>query len=73
MDIHIHGREGADVMDATEHGLQTIADALVKTGVVAWVGTTVTAPIDDIRLALSQVREFYQNHKRRAHCYLEAF
>lgn len=58
VDIHIHGREGADVMDATEQGLQTIADALVKTGVVAWVGTTVTAPIDDIRLALSQVREF---------------
>ncbi|OEJ06858.1 N-acetylglucosamine-6-phosphate deacetylase, partial [Shigella sp. FC1967] len=58
VDIHIHGREGADVMDATQQGLQTIADALVKTGVVAWVGTTVTAPIDDIRLALSQVREF---------------
>lgn len=58
VDIHIHGREGADVMDATQQGLQTIADALVKTGVVAWVGTTVTAPMDDIRQALSQVRVF---------------
>lgn len=58
VDIHIHGREGADVMDATQEGLQTIADALVKTGVVAWVGTTVTAPMDDIRQALSQVRTF---------------
>ena len=36
MDIHIHGREGADVMDATQQGLQTIADALVKTGL--WLG-----------------------------------
>ncbi len=54
MDIHIHGREGADVMDATQQGLQTIADALVKTGVVAWVATTVTAPMEDIRHALLQ-------------------
>lgn len=58
VDIHIHGREGADVMDATSEGLQIISDALVKTGVVAWVGTTVTAPIDDIRQALSHVRDF---------------
>ncbi|SUC39369.1 N-acetylglucosamine-6-phosphate deacetylase [Proteus mirabilis] len=58
MDIHIHGREGADVMDATQQGLQTIADALVKTGGVAWVATTVTAPMEDIRHALLQVREF---------------
>lgn len=58
VDIHIHGRAGSDVMDATQQDLQIIADALVKTGVVAWVGTTVTAPMDDIRHALSQVREF---------------
>lgn len=58
VDIHIHGRAGADVMDASQQGLQTIADALVKTGVVAWVGTTVTAPMDDIKRALTQVCEY---------------
>ncbi|WP_407081980.1 N-acetylglucosamine-6-phosphate deacetylase [Photobacterium leiognathi] len=58
IDIHIHGRAGADVMDATPQALQTIADALPKTGVVAWVGTTVTAPWQDIINALQQVREF---------------
>ncbi|MEX6369003.1 hypothetical protein AB6F62_13315 [Providencia huaxiensis] len=28
----------AQTSDASQQGLQTIADALVKTGVVAWVG-----------------------------------
>jgi N-acetylgalactosamine-6-phosphate deacetylase len=58
VDIHIHGRAGFDVMDASQSGLQTIADDLVKTGVVAWVGTTVTAPMEDIKHALMGVREF---------------
>nr|WP_318514512.1 N-acetylglucosamine-6-phosphate deacetylase [Photobacterium leiognathi] len=64
IDIHIHGRAGADVMDATLQALQTIADALPKTGVVAWVGTTVTAPWQDIINALQQVREFCQQPKQ---------
>ncbi|WP_419206721.1 N-acetylglucosamine-6-phosphate deacetylase [Photobacterium leiognathi] len=64
IDIHIHGRAGADVMDATPQALQTIADALPKTGVVAWVGTTVTAPWQDIINALQQVREFCQQPKQ---------
>ncbi|GAA05641.1 N-acetylglucosamine-6-phosphate deacetylase [Photobacterium leiognathi subsp. mandapamensis] len=64
IDIHIHGRAGADVMDATPQALQTIADALPKTGVVAWVGTTVTAPWQDIINALQQVRDFCQQPKQ---------
>ncbi|MEI8672342.1 N-acetylglucosamine-6-phosphate deacetylase [Vibrio sp. SA48] len=58
VDIHIHGRLGADVMDASNEALQTIANALPQTGVVGWVGTTVTAPWDDILNALGQVRHF---------------
>ncbi|WP_299017853.1 N-acetylglucosamine-6-phosphate deacetylase [uncultured Photobacterium sp.] len=60
IDIHIHGRQGADVMDATDAALQQIADALPKTGVVGWVGTTVTAPWQDILDALSQVRSYIE-------------
>ena len=51
IDIHIHGRAGADVMDATPQALQTIADALPQRGVLAWVGTTVSAPQQDVRQA----------------------
>ncbi|MHA3313104.1 N-acetylglucosamine-6-phosphate deacetylase [Yersinia pseudotuberculosis] len=58
IDIHIHGRQGADVMDASAEALRTIARALPQTGVVAWVGTTVSAPIQDIFAALAQVRDF---------------
>lgn len=58
IDIHIHGRQGADVMDATNAALLKIAEALPQTGVVGWVGTTVTAPWSDILNALSKVRHF---------------
>ncbi|EJD6539326.1 N-acetylglucosamine-6-phosphate deacetylase [Providencia rettgeri] len=58
VDIHIHGRAGCDVMDASQSALQTISDELVQTGVVAWVGTTVTAPMDDIQQALTSIRDF---------------
>ncbi|MBL4829918.1 MAG: N-acetylglucosamine-6-phosphate deacetylase [Aliivibrio sp.] len=61
IDIHIHGRVGCDVMDATAEALQTIANALPQTGVIAWVGTTVTAPWPDILSAISQVRTFTEN------------
>ncbi|MGF1735210.1 N-acetylglucosamine-6-phosphate deacetylase [Photobacterium satsumensis] len=58
IDIHIHGRQGFDVMDATDEALLAISEALPQTGVVGWVGTTVTAPWDDILLALKQIRSF---------------
>ncbi|HHC7201725.1 TPA: N-acetylglucosamine-6-phosphate deacetylase [Vibrio parahaemolyticus] len=61
VDIHIHGRAGCDVMDATSDALQTICDALPTTGVVAWCGTTVTAPLPEIESALREVKHFIQN------------
>jgi len=65
IDIHIHGRQGADVMDATDEALQNIANALPQTGVVGWVGTTVTAPWNDILNALTGVRTFIE--KKQTH------
>lgn len=64
IDLHIHGRAGADVMDGTPEALQTIASALPETGVVAWVGTTLTAPSDNILHALKNVREFIEIPQR---------
>lgn len=60
VDIHIHGRAGCDVMDATPEALQTICSSLPQTGVVAWCGTTVTAPWQEIQAALSEVKNFIQ-------------
>lgn len=58
IDIHMHGRAGADVMDGEARALQTIANSLPPTGVVAWIGTTVTAPWDSIFTALEAIRQF---------------
>jgi len=58
VDIHIHGRHGHDVMDATDVALDGIAQALPSTGVTAWVGTTVTAPWQDIITSLAKMRSF---------------
>lgn len=58
VDIHIHGRHGHDVMDATDAAYDGIAAALPATGVVAWVGTTVTAAWDDIITSLSAMRSY---------------
>ena len=43
IDVHIHGSGGADVMDATPEGLETISRFLVRHGVTGFYATTVTA------------------------------
>lgn len=52
VDIHIHGMAGRDVMDAKEEGLGQIAEALLKTGVTSWLGTTMTMDTSSIQNAL---------------------
>lgn len=43
IDIHIHGREGCDVMDANLKSLETISTSLAKHGVTGFLATTVTS------------------------------
>ncbi|MGR6838708.1 N-acetylglucosamine-6-phosphate deacetylase [Aliivibrio wodanis] len=64
IDIHIHGRAGSDVMDATPEALQTISDALLQTGVVAWVGTTVTAPWSSIVYSLDAIKTWLEQSQQ---------
>ena len=64
IDIHIHGRAGSDVMDATPEALQTISDALLQTGVVAWVGTTVTAPWSCIVYSLDAIKTWLEQSQQ---------
>lgn len=42
IDLHIHGSNGADVMDCNEQALQTISSSLVKEGTTAFLATTIT-------------------------------
>ncbi|MDN3702229.1 N-acetylglucosamine-6-phosphate deacetylase [Vibrio artabrorum] len=55
IDIHIHGRVGFDVMDATHKALSEISRDLCKIGVTSWVATTVTDEIPNVRAALANV------------------
>lgn len=73
IDIHIHGRNGSDVMDATPIALQNISNALPETGVVAWVGTTVTAPWQSILDALANVSTFTQKEQTQGAQLLGSF
>lgn len=57
IDTHIHGAMGCDVMDATHESLNTISIHLAKSGVVAFLATTVTSKISNIEAALIQVKK----------------
>ena len=57
IDIHIHGRERRDVMDADPASLDIIAASLAKHGVTGFLATTVTASWDRTLAALRTVAE----------------
>ncbi|WOH36614.1 N-acetylglucosamine-6-phosphate deacetylase [Thalassotalea fonticola] len=57
IDMHIHGREGCDVMDAKLSSLNTISASLAKHGVVGFLATTVTAKWQDSIKAFGTIGE----------------
>ncbi len=58
IDLHIHGANGADVMDATPEALATISQALARDGVTGFLATTMTASQEKIEAALNNVCRF---------------
>lgn len=46
IDLHIHGRDGFDIMDGTDQAVDAISASLAKFGVTGFLGTTVTAKWD---------------------------
>jgi N-acetylglucosamine-6-phosphate deacetylase len=52
IDLHVHGGGGADVMDG-EGAVETIARLHVRHGTTAMLATTMTAPLNEIRGALT--------------------
>lgn len=57
IDIHIHGCSGEDIMDAGDETLNNISKAIVKTGVTAFLATTMTMEMNKIIMALRNIRE----------------
>ncbi len=58
IDLHIHGTNGADVMDATPAALSTMSEALAKDGVTGFLATTMTASEDKIEAAIANASTF---------------
>ncbi|WP_025784103.1 N-acetylglucosamine-6-phosphate deacetylase [Sporosarcina sp. D27] len=58
IDMHIHGAAGADVMDATEEALQTMADVLPKEGTTSFLATSMTQAPEAIETALKNAAVF---------------
>lgn len=58
IDGHIHGAAGADVMDATEEALDTMAAVLPKEGTTSFLATTITQAPENIDRALQNVADY---------------
>ena len=58
VDVHIHGFNGADVMDGNTESLTTMAKGLTANGVTSFLATTMTMGVPYIRAALEAVKEY---------------
>ena len=61
IDIHIHGSNGFDVMDATSEALEGIAKSIVQTGTTSFLATTMTMSQENIERALENIQKFKVN------------
>jgi N-acetylglucosamine-6-phosphate deacetylase len=57
INIHIHGCNNSDTMDATPAALKNICEFLPNCGVTSFLPTTMTMPLDDIKRALKNIRD----------------
>lgn len=58
IDVHIHGVNGADVMDATPEALENMVTALPKEGTTSFLATTMTQEKTEIENALINAGNF---------------
>ncbi|MGG5254815.1 N-acetylglucosamine-6-phosphate deacetylase [Neobacillus sp. SM06] len=58
IDVHIHGVNGADVMDATPEALNTMAMTLPKEGTTSFLATTITQNEEAIERALKNASHY---------------
>lgn len=58
VDLHVHGGNGHDAMEANAEALRAICDYHASGGTTSLLLTTVTAPFANILLALTKIGEF---------------
>ncbi|HHY83688.1 MAG TPA: N-acetylglucosamine-6-phosphate deacetylase [Clostridiales bacterium] len=65
IDIHIHGSNGSDVMDAKPEALENISCFLAGKGTTSWLATTMTVSIEEIRRSLQVTADYMKDTSRR--------
>ncbi|MBU9722352.1 MULTISPECIES: N-acetylglucosamine-6-phosphate deacetylase [Bacillaceae] len=65
IDGHIHGANGADVMDATPQSIDTIAGVLPSEGTTSFLATTITQSTKNLDKALTNLK-WYENKRKHA-------
>ncbi len=60
IDQHIHGADGADVIDGTAEALGKISKALAREGTAAYLATTTTESAECIKKALEYVKAYIE-------------
>ena len=61
IDLHIHGANNVDAMDASTYAIEQLALALVKEGTTAFLATTMTQTPLHIENALTSIGHYHQN------------
>lgn len=57
IDVHVHGADGAEVMDGTAEAIERIGRFHVQHGTTSWLPTTVVAPAASLKQALLAIDE----------------
>jgi N-acetylglucosamine-6-phosphate deacetylase len=63
IDVHIHGANGADTMDATREALDIMTQALPGEGTTSFLATTMTQEEKQIEKALVNAGEYIKDHQ----------
>ncbi|MDE5755781.1 MAG: N-acetylglucosamine-6-phosphate deacetylase [Clostridia bacterium] len=71
IDIHTHGGWGKDCMEASEEAIDTICRYHLFTGSTSFVPTTMTASVEDINIAVDNIRKYDNKYSRILGVHLE--
>lgn len=55
IDTHVHGAGGCDIMDGTADSLVTMRQALLREGTTAFLGTTLSSPVEQLLVVLKSL------------------
>lgn len=66
IDLHIHGSNGFDAMDATVEAIEGMSLSLVKEGTTGYLPTTMTQTIDNVKASLKSIANYEKNQNNLA-------